>query len=195
MWTQTQNNVQNHFQCLGVGVGPANLSLASLLYNNHEVSNRFIEKQPSFGWHDGQQVDGATLQVSMLKDLVTLSDPTNEFSFLSYLHSHGRPYHAWAETAFDLRPAAQRDAVVSPTREPADLAAIGAHLDWANAVLARDEQVRSVVVARTRFSIDNGLLTSQYKPRRKQIFEHFRTTILANQVGVLEPDEEGVHEQ
>ena len=86
-------------------------------------------------------------------------------------------------------------AVVSPTREPADLAAIGAHLDWANAVLARDEQVRSVVVARTRFSIDNGLLTSQYKPRRKQIFEHFRTTILANQVGVLEPDEEGVHEQ
>ncbi len=36
---------------------------------------------------------GVTLQVSTLKDLVTLSDPTNAFSFLSYLHAHGRLYH------------------------------------------------------------------------------------------------------
>lgn len=30
------------------------------------------------------------LQVSMFKDLVTLASPTNKFSFVSYLHQHGR---------------------------------------------------------------------------------------------------------
>lgn len=39
----------------------------------------------------------------MLKDLVTLSDPTNEFSFLSYLHSHGRLYH-FINAQFDAIP-------------------------------------------------------------------------------------------
>lgn len=80
-------------RCLGVGVGPANLSLASLLHDHLEVSNLFLDRAPQFGWHDGQQITGATLQVSMLKDLVSLSDPTNPFSFLAYLHDQGRIYH------------------------------------------------------------------------------------------------------
>ena len=84
-------------------MGPANLSLASLLYGHPEVTNRFVEKRPNFGWHDGQQLDGATLQVSTLKDLVTLSDPTNSFSFLSYLHAHGRLYH-FINAQFDAVP-------------------------------------------------------------------------------------------
>jgi lysine N6-hydroxylase len=48
-------------------------------------------------------LDGATLQVSTLKDLVTLSDPTNAFSFLSYLHAHGRLYH-FINAQFDAVP-------------------------------------------------------------------------------------------
>lgn len=82
-----------HFRCVGVGVGPANLSLASLLHGYPEITNLFLDKVDRFGWHDGQQIPGATLQVSMLKDLVSLSDPTNEFSFLAYLHDQGRIYH------------------------------------------------------------------------------------------------------
>jgi L-ornithine N5-oxygenase len=35
-------------------------------------------------------LDDATMQVSFLKDLVTLRNPTSEFSFLCYLHSKGR---------------------------------------------------------------------------------------------------------
>jgi len=83
----------SHYGCVGIGVGPANLSLASLLYGHREVSNLFIERNPTFGWHDDQQIPGASLQVSPLKDLVTLADPTNVFSFLSYLHAQGRIYH------------------------------------------------------------------------------------------------------
>jgi lysine N6-hydroxylase len=78
---------------VGVGVGPANLSLASLLFSRPDLPNLFIDKKEQFSWHDGQQIPGSALQVSMLKDLVSLSDPTNPFSFLSYLHSMGRIYH------------------------------------------------------------------------------------------------------
>jgi lysine N6-hydroxylase len=93
----------SHYDCVGVGVGPANLSLASLLHSHSEVTNLFIEKNAAFGWHDNQQIPGASLQVSPLKDLVTLADPTNAFSFLAYLHAQGRIYH-FINARFDAVP-------------------------------------------------------------------------------------------
>lgn len=89
---RTSGGICSHYRCVGVGVGPANLSLASLLHGRPEVSNLFLEKKNVFGWHDGQQIPGASLQVSLFKDLVTLADPTNKFSFLSYLHDQGKIY-------------------------------------------------------------------------------------------------------
>lgn len=79
--------------CVGIGAGPANLSLACLLHSHAEITGLFIDRMKQFSWHDGQQVSGAELQVSPLKDLVTLSDPKNPFSFLSYLHEQGRLFH------------------------------------------------------------------------------------------------------
>ncbi|WP_375411720.1 lysine N(6)-hydroxylase/L-ornithine N(5)-oxygenase family protein [uncultured Bradyrhizobium sp.] len=78
-------------QIVGIGVGPANLSFASLLHPTGR-SNYFFEKKKEFSWHPGLQIPNASLQVSFLKDLVTLADPTNPFSFLAYLHEHGRTY-------------------------------------------------------------------------------------------------------
>ncbi len=60
-------------------------------------------------------------------------------------------------------------AVVSPASVPADTAAIAAQLAATNRALGRDQYIHRVVVADEPFSIDNGLLTSQYKPKRKQI--------------------------
>jgi L-ornithine N5-oxygenase len=54
------------------------------------VTAHFLERQPRFGWHRGMLIDDATMQVSFLKDLVTIRNPTSEFSFLSYLHDQGR---------------------------------------------------------------------------------------------------------
>jgi lysine N6-hydroxylase len=82
-----------HYRCVGIGVGPANLSLASLMHSHPEITNLFLDKKESFGWHDDQQIPDATIQVSMFKDLVSLSEPTSKFSFLSYLHELGRVYH------------------------------------------------------------------------------------------------------
>lgn len=92
-----------HYDFLGVGAGPANLSLASLLHDHHEISNVFLERRECFGWHDGQQLPDTTLQVSVLKDLVSLADPTSTFSFLSYLHEQGRIYH-FINAQFDAVP-------------------------------------------------------------------------------------------
>lgn len=79
-------------------------------------------------------------------------------------------------------------AVLSPSagvdRAAIDRAAIERHLSRSNARLARDEQIRRVVLATEPFSIGNGLLTSQYKPRRAQIFERYRTAITAKGDGV-----------
>ncbi|WP_349369844.1 SidA/IucD/PvdA family monooxygenase [Salinarimonas sp.] len=87
----TQANEPVH-TCIGVGVGPANLSLACLL-ERAGVDATFLDAKPSFSWHDGMQIEDASLQVSLFKDLVTLHDPSNPYSFVNYLHQAGRLYH------------------------------------------------------------------------------------------------------
>jgi lysine N6-hydroxylase len=74
---------------VGAGLGPCNLSLAALLAPTSGVRARFFEARSSFQWHCGIMVPGAQLQVSFLKDLVTLVDPCNPFSFLNYLATEG----------------------------------------------------------------------------------------------------------
>src|SRR5690349_18092107 len=83
------------YDVVGVGFGPSNLALAIALAEHNAgpgeaVTAHFLERQPRFGWHRGMLIDDATMQVSFLKDLVTLRNPTSEFSFLAYLHSQGR---------------------------------------------------------------------------------------------------------
>ncbi|RFS84310.1 L-lysine 6-monooxygenase [Actinomadura spongiicola] len=80
------------FDVIGVGLGPSNLSLAALLEPLPDIRARFYEAQETFRWHCGIMVPGAQLQVSYLKDLVTLVDPSNPLSFLNYLAQEGRLY-------------------------------------------------------------------------------------------------------
>jgi L-ornithine N5-oxygenase len=79
---------------LGIGFGPSNLALAIALEEKARgpdpLRAAFIERQEQFGWHRGMLISGATMQISFLKDLVTMRDPTSDFSFLSYLHRMGR---------------------------------------------------------------------------------------------------------
>ncbi|MFI9382634.1 lysine N(6)-hydroxylase/L-ornithine N(5)-oxygenase family protein [Kutzneria sp. NPDC052558] len=83
------------YDVVGVGFGPSNLALAIALAEHNgssaePVTAHFLERQPQFGWHRGMLIDTATMQVSFLKDLVTMRNPTSEFSFVNYLHSVGR---------------------------------------------------------------------------------------------------------
>lgn len=74
---------------VGVGFGPSNLGLA-IAAAEEGLDACFVERQERFGWHRGMLLRDATMQISYLKDLVTLRNPASPYSFLSYLHDHGR---------------------------------------------------------------------------------------------------------
>ena len=76
---------------VGVGAGPFNLSLAALIAPTG-FNARFFERSANFEWHPGLLFPEATIQVSFLKDLVTLVDPTSQYSFLAFLRAHQRLY-------------------------------------------------------------------------------------------------------
>ena len=81
---------------LGVGFGPSNLALAIAVEEHNRatadppLTATFVERQSTFGWHRGMLIDDATMQVSFLKDLVTMRNPSSDFSFLAYLHERRR---------------------------------------------------------------------------------------------------------
>ncbi|GAA2610712.1 lysine N(6)-hydroxylase/L-ornithine N(5)-oxygenase family protein [Actinomadura fulvescens] len=76
---------------VGIGFGPSNLALAIALREHGDpIDAVFFEKQPAFGWHRGMLIEGTTMQVSFLKDLVTMRNPASEYSFLRYLQDKGR---------------------------------------------------------------------------------------------------------
>ena len=84
------------YDLVGVGFGPSNLALAIAVQEHNDdapanpVTAVFFERQASFGWHRGMLLEDATMQVSFLKDLVTLRNPASRYSFLCYLQDRGR---------------------------------------------------------------------------------------------------------
>ncbi|KAL1958104.1 hypothetical protein VTO42DRAFT_5144 [Malbranchea cinnamomea] len=74
-----------------VGFGPASLAIAIALHDRLEKAHqekqtfrldcpkvRFLERQPNISWHSGLLVPGSKMQISFIKDLATLRDPTTE---------------------------------------------------------------------------------------------------------------------
>lgn len=110
---------------IGIGFGPSNVALAiALEEQNHggqALSTVFLEKQPSFSWHQDMLLENAHMQISFLKDLATLRNPSSRFTFINYLHEKGRlqdfinlktffpsrhefhDYLAWAASHFEDR--------------------------------------------------------------------------------------------
>ncbi|MFE5210182.1 AMP-binding protein [Streptomyces sp. NPDC056600] len=68
-------------------------------------------------------------------------------------------------------------AVVSPASLPADHAAVAEQLARVNAAAAPDERIGRAIVADEPFSEGNGLLTSQFKPRRSHILDAYRARV------------------
>ncbi|MEV4558544.1 SidA/IucD/PvdA family monooxygenase [Kitasatospora sp. NPDC049285] len=79
---------------LAIGAGPANLALAAAIEESGstELAERtlLLEQAPDIKWQRDLLMPWARSQVSFLKDLVTLRDPRSRFSFLNFLHQHGR---------------------------------------------------------------------------------------------------------
>jgi lysine N6-hydroxylase len=89
---------------VGIGIGPFNLSLAALADGVHgSLATAFYEQRPAFHWHPGLLIEGATLQVPFLADLVTLADPASPWSFLNYLRSRDRLFPFYFAERFHIQ--------------------------------------------------------------------------------------------
>ncbi|MCF2829121.1 MULTISPECIES: lysine N(6)-hydroxylase/L-ornithine N(5)-oxygenase family protein [unclassified Pseudoalteromonas] len=139
-------NNTSRFSLVGIGFGPSNIALAIALreqgltdWANHAL---FMERQPEFSWHKNMMLENTHMQISFLKDLVTIRNPKSEFTFINYLHQKNRladfinlqtffpsrhefnDYLAWAashfkdqtsygETVFDVQPILENEQVVA----------------------------------------------------------------------------------
>jgi L-ornithine N5-monooxygenase len=154
---------------LGIGFGPSNLALAIALEElaggstgSRPIRAVFLERQSQFGWHKGMLIEGATMQVSFLKDLVTMRNPSSGFSFLAYLHQMGR-LAAFINTK-DVYPSRVEfhDYLGWAASRLADRVGYGLEAVDATPVLCGDD-VRYIDVVARRVDNDNGLV--RYRTR------------------------------
>ncbi|ATG54575.1 L-lysine 6-monooxygenase [Brachybacterium ginsengisoli] len=85
---------------VGIGIGPFGLGLAALADTLPDVDAVFVDQADGFSWHPGLLLEGATLQVPFLADLVTMADPTSPYSFLAFLKRTGRIYPFYIRESF-----------------------------------------------------------------------------------------------
>lgn len=84
------------YDVVGFGFGPANLALMvaieeeSVQVHGRPLKRLCLERKSKFQWHPGMLLEGAQIQLSFLKDLVTLRNPQSHYSFLNYLKHKGR---------------------------------------------------------------------------------------------------------
>ncbi|MER6912861.1 SidA/IucD/PvdA family monooxygenase [Streptomyces sp. NPDC000594] len=89
---------------VGIGIGPSNLSLAALAHGvPGGLATAFFEQHPRFSWHPGLLIEGTTLQVPFLADLVTLADPASPWSFLNYLRGRDRLFPFYFAQTFHVQ--------------------------------------------------------------------------------------------
>jgi len=76
---------------LGIGFGPANLSLAiALQEDSPRTAAFFLESERDPVWQGGMLLDGSNIQNHPSRDLATLRNPRSHYSFLNYLFEQGR---------------------------------------------------------------------------------------------------------
>ncbi len=79
------------YDLIGLGFGPSNVALA-IAVQEIAPDRRclFLERSPDMRWHEGMLIDGTRMQISFLKDLVSLRNLTSPFTFLQYEKAKGR---------------------------------------------------------------------------------------------------------
>lgn len=86
------------YDLVGIGIGPANLALGVALEEEAErpggarLDRLFLEARSAQCWHPDMLIEGSLIQITVLKDLVTVRNPRSRFTFLNYLKEKGRLY-------------------------------------------------------------------------------------------------------
>jgi lysine N6-hydroxylase len=101
--TATELDAIPRYHAVGIGAGPANLSLAALFESTTSESIALFDRQDGPAWHNRLLHSGVRMQTSWLKDLVSMVDPRHELTFLNYLVTTGRMF-ALLNSQFDVMP-------------------------------------------------------------------------------------------
>ncbi|GAA0495224.1 SidA/IucD/PvdA family monooxygenase [Streptomyces olivaceiscleroticus] len=89
--TAEQGSEENPYDLIGVGFGPSNLALAIAAEElDSERTCLFFERSPRLRWHPGMLIEGSRMQISFLKDLVSLRNPASPYTFLQYTKAKNR---------------------------------------------------------------------------------------------------------
>lgn len=85
------------YDVVGVGCGPANMAIAVAIDEAGQVGApsaplraAFFDRAPQPQWHADMMIPGSSMQISHLKDLVTLRNPMSRFTFVNFLHQRDR---------------------------------------------------------------------------------------------------------
>jgi L-ornithine N5-monooxygenase len=76
---------------LGIGFGPANVSLAVMMEELGCCPRMlFLERNAAPAWQPGMLLDGSDIQNNPFRDLITPVNPRSEHTFLNFLSTSGR---------------------------------------------------------------------------------------------------------
>ena len=80
---------------IGVGFGPSNIGLAIALKEDFAAENIgksfvFLDSKPKHSWHHPMMLPNAKMQISFMKDLCFLRNPSSNYTFVNYLHQQKR---------------------------------------------------------------------------------------------------------
>jgi len=101
--SDTELSTVPRYHAVGIGAGPANLSLAALFESATSESIALFDGQDGTAWHNQLIHSGVRMQTSWLKDLVTMIDPRHELTFINYMVTTGRMI-ALMNSQFDVIP-------------------------------------------------------------------------------------------
>lgn len=103
--------MKNTYDLIGIGFGPANISLAAFLEEEQpDVKALFLEKRDNFVWQEEMLFENAldihsNIQNIPHRDLATPRNPRSRYTFMNYLHEQGRLFqHLNMDLMMPMRP-------------------------------------------------------------------------------------------
>ncbi|WP_152352729.1 lysine N(6)-hydroxylase/L-ornithine N(5)-oxygenase family protein [Brachybacterium subflavum] len=170
---------------VGIGIGPFGLGMAALSEPLEDVDAIFLDQAQGFSWHPGMMLEGATIQVPFLADLVTMADPTSRFSFLQFLKETGRLYPFYIrESFYPLR--SEYDRYCRWVAEQLDT------LRWRRRVRSVEEEGEHLLVTADVLDADGAVVgTEQHRGRHVVLAVGTRPVLPPALAGLAEAGEHG----